>query len=87
MPETRRAVVVVDVQQEYFTGALAIRFPPVDQSLAKILAVLDVATRESIPVAIVRHEKPEGAALFAAGSSGWALHRGSKRASTHPGSE
>lgn len=74
MAEARRAVVVVDVQQEYFTGALAIQFPPVDQSLGKILDVLDVAARESIPVAVVRHEKPEGAALFAAGSPGWALH-------------
>lgn len=76
MPEARRAVVVVDVQQEYFTGALPIRFPPVDQSLARILAVLDVAARENLPVAIVRHEKPAGAALFAVGSPGWALHPG-----------
>jgi len=76
MPEARRAVVVVDVQMEYFTGALAIQFPPVDESLAKIVAVLDVAARESIPVAIVRHEKPESSALFAAGSPGWALHPG-----------
>lgn len=73
MPEARRAVVVVDVQQEYFTGALAIQFPPVEQSLARILAVLDVAARENLPVAIVQHEKPEGAALFAVGSPGWEL--------------
>ena len=74
MPETRRAVVVVDVQQEYFSGPLAIEFPPVERSLANILAVLDVAAGEGIPVAVVRHEKPEGAALFAAGSPGWEFH-------------
>ncbi len=74
MPEPRRAVVVVDVQQEYFSGPLAIEFPPVERSLANILAVLDVAAAEGIPVAVVRHEKPEGAALFAAGSPGWEFH-------------
>lgn len=76
MPAARRALVVVDVQQEYFAGPLAIQYPPVNQALGNILDALDVATREGIPVAIVQHEKPEGAALFAKGSPGWALHPG-----------
>jgi nicotinamidase-related amidase len=74
MPAARRALVVVDVQQEYFAGPLAIQFPPVQESLAKILDALDVATRQGVPVALVQHENPEGAALFAVGSPGWALH-------------
>jgi nicotinamidase-related amidase len=74
MTVARRAVIVVDVQQEYFEGPLAIQFPPVQDSLEKILDVLDVALREGLPVAIVQHQNPEGAALFAAGSPGWKLH-------------
>ncbi len=74
MPAVRRALVVVDVQQEYFSGRLPVSSPPAEESLARILDALDAARRAAIPVVIVQHEKPEGAALFAAGSSGWALH-------------
>ena len=74
MPAARRALIVIDVQQEYFSGPVAVSFPPIDGSLARILDVLDAARRAAIPVVIVQHQKPEGAALFAIGSPGWALH-------------
>lgn len=38
---TRRALILVDVQQEYFSGPLAIQYPPVEESLANILSVID----------------------------------------------
>ncbi len=74
MPAARRALIVVDVQQEYFSGPVRIGFPAVEESLAKIHEAIDAACREAIPVVIVQHEKPEGAALFAVRSQGWALH-------------
>lgn len=76
MPPVRRALIVIDVQQEYFQGPLAIGYPPPEESLAKILEAVRVADLVGIPVVIVQHEKPEGAALFAVGSTGWSLHPG-----------
>ena len=40
MTAPRRALIVVDVQQEYFTGILQIQAPPRDQTLANIVAAL-----------------------------------------------
>jgi nicotinamidase-related amidase len=74
MTAPRRALVVVDVQQEYFDGPLAIQYPPVDRSLANITRAMDAAADLDMPVVVVQHEAPEGAAVFAAGSAGWELH-------------
>jgi nicotinamidase-related amidase len=71
----RRALVVIDVQQEYFDGPLSIQYPPRDESLANILRALDAAAQADMPVVTVQHEYPEGAPVFAAGSPGWELHR------------
>jgi len=74
MTTPRRALIVVDVQQEYFDGILQIQSPDRGQALANILAALDVADREDLPVVVVRHELPEGAPVFAVGSHSWLLH-------------
>lgn len=74
MNTPRRALIVVDVQQEYFDGILQIQSPSREQSLANVVAALDVAEREGLPVVIVQHELPEGAPVFAVGSHSWSLH-------------
>ena len=74
MSNPRRALIVVDVQQEYFDGPLQVEHPPREESLANITRAMDVATEHDLPVVVVQHEYPEGAPLFAAGSAGWALH-------------
>lgn len=74
MTNPRRALVVVDVQQEYFEGALQIQHPPRDESVARIARVIDTAHAQGLPVVVVQHELPEGAPVFAKGSAGWALH-------------
>jgi nicotinamidase-related amidase len=74
MSNPRRALVVVDVQQEYFDGPLQIQHPPREESLANIARAIDVATEHDLPVVVVQHEYPEGAPVFATGSAGWALH-------------
>ncbi|WP_322921777.1 isochorismatase family protein [Nocardioides renjunii] len=94
MTSPRRALVVVDVQQEYFDGPLQIQHPPREESLAHVTRAMDLATEEGLPVVVVQHELPEGAPVFAVGSAGWALHPevekrlqpGWKRASKDKGS-
>lgn len=76
MANPRRALVLIDVQQEYFTpdGPLAIQYPPRDKSLEQTLAAIDAANSAQVPVVVVRHEYPEGAPVFGAGSPGAQLH-------------
>ncbi|KAF1695764.1 cysteine hydrolase [Pseudoxanthomonas jiangsuensis] len=70
----RRALLVIDVQNEYFDGKLPIEHPPVAESLPRILQAMDAAQAAGVPVVVVRHLGPEGAPVFAAGSHGAALH-------------
>lgn len=74
MTSPRRALILVDVQQEYFDGPLAISYPPREESLANILRAVEVAEEAGLPIAVVRHEAPEGFPVFAAGSEGQQLH-------------
>ncbi len=65
-----RALLVIDVQNEYFTGALPITHPV--GHLDRILAVMDAA-KGRIPVVVVQHhttDKP----VFRKGSKEWELH-------------
>jgi nicotinamidase-related amidase len=78
----RRALIVIDAQQQYFDGLLAIEHPPRDQSVAKIGEALDAAVSSDVPVIIVQHELPEGAPVFAAGSDGHRLHPEIERRAT-----
>lgn len=70
----RRALIVVDVQNEYVTGNLRIEYPPVSSSLANIGLAMDTARAARIPVIVVQHHAPEDSPVFARGSNGWELH-------------
>ncbi len=74
MSEPRRALIVVDVQNEYFEGPLEIQHPDRERSLAHVVQALQLAHEHDLPVVVVRHELPEGAPVFAAGSTGRQLH-------------
>ncbi|NIZ90869.1 isochorismatase family protein [Kineococcus rubinsiae] len=74
MPAPRRALVVVDVQQEYFDGPLEIQHPPRAESLANVVSAVRAADAAGLPVVVVRHHLPAGAPIFAEGSPGHALH-------------
>jgi nicotinamidase-related amidase len=74
MSTPRRALIVIDVQQEYFDGILQVQYPPREESLRNILSALDVAREHDVPVVVVQHELTEGAPVFAVGSSSWSLH-------------
>jgi nicotinamidase-related amidase len=76
---TRRAVIVIDVQNEYFTGNLQIEYPPSSQSLANIGRVMDAATAAGVPVIVIQQHSPADAPAFAADSEGWRVHEAVER--------
>lgn len=71
---TSRALIVIDVQNEYVTGNLRIQHPPVEQALERIAAAMDLAHARGIPVIVAQQISPPDAPLFAKGSPGGELH-------------
>lgn len=74
MDQARRALIVIDVQNEYTTGRLPIEYPDLGTSLANIGAAMDAAQRHQVPVVLAQHTAPRGSPAFAKGSHGWQLH-------------
>ena len=70
----RRALLVIDVQNEYVTGNLPIEYPDVNVSLANIGRAIDAANQHGVPVVVVQNMAPAASPLFARGSDGAALH-------------
>ena len=66
MTAPRRALVVVDVQQEYFDGSCRSR-PHHGRNVANIVGAIDPALAHEMPVVVVQHELPEGSPVFAEG--------------------
>ena len=68
-----RALLVIDVQREYFDGALPITHPV--GHLSQILKVMDKATAAGVPTAVIRHHQadPESP-IFCKDSDMWQLH-------------
>ncbi len=74
----RQALLVIDVQNEYFTGALPVTYP--QGSLENIIAAMDHARASGIPVAVIRHTNPApGSLAFRKGTPSWELHDEIKR--------
>lgn len=73
MTTPRRAIIAIDVQNEYFSGPLKIHHPQPQISQAAIASVLRAAVREELPVAVISHVLPKETPVFADGSSGVAL--------------
>jgi len=72
--KTKRALIIVDVQNEYVSGNLPIEYPPVQDSLANIGAAMEAAYIAGIPIVVVQHDAPVDSPIFAQGSRGWQLH-------------
>lgn len=69
----KRALIVIDVQNEYFTGKLPVSYPP--GSLEHILKAMDGASAVEMPVVVVQHSAPQAdSATFRKGSPAWELH-------------
>ncbi len=71
----RRALVVIDVQNEYFEGGgLPIAHPPIAQTLPNVTRAMDAAREAGVPLVVVRHHAPAGAPVFQADTPMGALH-------------
>jgi nicotinamidase-related amidase len=70
----RRALIVIDVQNEYITGNLPIEYPDVNVSLANIGRAMDGAQAHGVPVVVVQNFAPAAAPIFARGSALAELH-------------
>lgn len=71
---SRRALLIIDVQNEYVTGNLLIEYPDINTSLVNIGKAMDAATAAGIPVIVVQQFALSHSPIFAEGSHGWELH-------------
>lgn len=77
MTTPRRALIVIDAQQEYFDdGLLPIQYPNRDDSVVVIESAIREARDAGVPVVLVQHELPAEAPVFASGSATWQNHPG-----------
>jgi nicotinamidase-related amidase len=71
--EIDEALLVIDVQNEYFTGLLPVTFP--NGSLNNILKAMDHAARVGMPVVVIQHSAAaKDSPTFRKGSEEWRLH-------------
>ncbi|QQP95918.1 cysteine hydrolase family protein [Lysobacter enzymogenes] len=73
-PTPKRALVVIDVQNDYFGGGLPIEYPPPSRSLPNIARSMDAARAAGVPVVVVQNTARSGAPVFDKGQPGWELH-------------
>lgn len=74
MTNPRRALVVIDVQRDYFGGPLEIQYPVHTDSIPMITSAMDAAMAAGIPVVVVQHTSGEGALIFDPSQPGFELH-------------
>jgi nicotinamidase-related amidase len=69
---TKRALIVIDVQNEYFTGLLPVCYP--QNTLPNVLMAIEEAQKSDIPVVIVQHTlTTPDAKAFIRNTEGWEL--------------
>lgn len=71
---SKRALVVIDVQNDYFGDGLPIEYPPVERTLPNIGRAMDAARAAGVPVVVVQNTAPAGSPVFDQGQPGWELH-------------
>ncbi|GAB3669481.1 cysteine hydrolase family protein [Actinocorallia lasiicapitis] len=70
----KRALIVIDVQNEHISGSLPVGFPEPGDSLVAIAEAMDHARRAGIPTVIVQHSAQPEFRLFGRGGHAWQLH-------------
>jgi nicotinamidase-related amidase len=69
----KRALLVIDVQNEYFTGKLPVTYP--QNSFENIAKVIDSANENNIPIILIQHTNPgEDVVAFKKGTNGHEIH-------------
>ncbi len=69
-----RALIVIDVQNDYDGGALPIEYPPFAETVLRVGQAMDAARAAGVKVVVVKQLAPVGSPIFAAGSHGGDLH-------------
>jgi nicotinamidase-related amidase len=70
---TSTALIVIDVQEEYFSGKLPIVSSDRMESLRRIGDAMDAASSSGVPVIVVRHTSKPGSGVFDPDLPTWAL--------------
>ncbi len=71
--QNTRALLVIDVQNDYFSGPMRITYP--EGSLASILRAMDAANEGGVPIVMIQTAIPRpDAKVFRRGTPGWELH-------------
>lgn len=74
----KRALLVIDVQNEYFFGRLPVTYPL--GSLGNIIKAMDAAEHNNIPIIVIQHTALQNnSATFVKGSNEWDLHESISR--------
>ncbi len=69
----KTALLVIDVQNEYFNGLRKITYPA--DSFSNILKAMDAAHAHALPIVLIQHASPNPKApAFRLNSHGWELH-------------
>ena len=71
---TRRALIVIDVQNDYDGGNLAIEHPPFGDTVRQIALAMDEAAARGIKVVVVNNVAPPTAPFFRPGTHGAEIH-------------
>lgn len=70
---SKRGLLVIDVQNDYFSGPMTITHPP--GSFEKILRAMDGAKQAGVPIVMIQTAIPRpDAKVFKKGTPGWELH-------------
>lgn len=69
-----RALIVIDVQNDYIGGNLPIEHPPAERSLKNIGQAMDAAREVAVPVVVVQNILAENMPIMARGTVGAELH-------------
>lgn len=66
----KRALLLIDVQNEYVSGMLPIEYPSLDVSLPNISRAISIAKDHGIPIVVIKQVAPESSPIFAEGNHG-----------------
>lgn len=70
----KRALLVIDIQNEYFTGKLPVTYP--EDNFENIIKAIDSANKNNIPVLLIQHTNPgEDAVTFKKGTEKHEIHK------------
>jgi nicotinamidase-related amidase len=73
MNKDKQALLVIDAQNEYFTGRLPVTYP--EGSFINLLRAMDYAAEVGMHLAVIQHTAPSPDSLtFRRGSEEWRLH-------------